>query len=72
MNQKASELRALSESDLREELEATHRELFNVRFRLATRQIANSTELSKARRKIARIETLLRERTLLAKLPQAE
>ncbi len=65
MNQKAEELRVLSDLDLRAELEATHKELFNTRFRLATRQLANSWQMVNARKKIARIKTVLRERELL-------
>ena len=64
MNQKASELRALSDEVLQEQLEASHRELFNVRFRLVTRQMANSSELTKVKHQIARIHTILREREL--------
>lgn len=56
------ELRALSTEELRRQLEETHRELFNLRFRLATRQLSNYSELPKAKKTIARIETLLRER----------
>lgn len=61
MNQKAEELRALSEKDLRDQLEAARRELFNLRFQVATHQTANSAELVKVRRKIARMLTVLRE-----------
>ena len=68
MNQKASELRALSEEVLQEQLEASHRELFNVRFRLVTRQMANSSELTKVKRQIARIHTILRERELASQI----
>ena len=64
MNQKALELRALSDEVLQEQLETSHRELFNVRFRLVTRQMANSSELTKVKRRIARIHTILREREL--------
>ncbi len=62
MNQKAEELRALSDTDLKGNLEATHRELFNIRLRLATRQMANNAELTKVRRQIARIHTIMWER----------
>lgn len=62
MNQKAEELRALNEDDLARQLEEAHRELFNLRFRLATRQMANTSELKKVRRNIARIMTIARER----------
>ena len=64
MNQKAEELRALSMEDLHKQLEDTHKELFTIRFRLATRQMANSSELSKVKRQIARIRTILREHEL--------
>lgn len=64
MNRQVEELRALSMVDLRAELEATHKELFTTRFRLATRQLANSWEMVKARKRIARIKTILREREL--------
>ena len=72
MNQKAAELRALTVNDLRDQLEATHRELFNLRFRLATRQLANSSEVKKVRRKIARFHTILRERALEAGISESE
>ena len=64
MNHQAEELRALPDGDLAHQLEETHKELFTLRFRLATRQMANSSELRKVRRKIARIMTLVREREL--------
>lgn len=62
MNQKAEELRALNEDDLARHLEDAHHELFNLRFRLATRQMANTSELKKVRRNIARIKTIAKER----------
>ena len=65
MNQKAEELRALSTEDLHIQLEASHKEMFTVRFRLVTRQMANSAEPSKVKKRIARIRTLLRERQFL-------
>ena len=62
MNQKAEELRALNDEDLARHLEDAHHELFNLRFRLATRQMANTSELKKVRRNIARIMTIAQER----------
>lgn len=62
MNQKAEELRALNDQDLARHLEEAHHELFNLRFRLATRQMANTSELKKVRRTIARIMTIAAER----------
>ena len=64
MNQKAEEIRALDDAELLRALEEAHHELFNLRFRLATRQQANTAELAKVRRKIARVMTIAREREL--------
>jgi large subunit ribosomal protein L29 len=55
------EIRNLTPEQLRKELENAQRELMNLRFRLATRQLANVSELRKVRKKIARIKTVLRE-----------
>ncbi len=59
---RAVEVRKLEPEDLEKQLEESRRELFNLRFRLATRQQANSSELGKARRAIARILTVMAER----------
>jgi large subunit ribosomal protein L29 len=45
-------------------LEEAQRELFNLRFRLATKQLTNHREVRRAKRRIARIKTVLREREL--------
>jgi large subunit ribosomal protein L29 len=58
------EVRSKNEEDLWKELEESYRELANLRFRWATRQISNVYELKKTRKKIARIKTVLREREL--------
>jgi len=61
---KASEVRALNNEELLTKLAEAHEELFNLRFRLATRQLENHREIPRAKKKIARIETILREREL--------
>lgn len=61
---KASEIRTLSSEELLTKLEEAHEELFNLRFRLATKQLGNHREIPKVKRRIARIETILREREL--------
>jgi large subunit ribosomal protein L29 len=61
---KVAEIRALSTDDLKKQLETAREELFNVRLRLATRQLTNHRELPRVKKKIARIETILREREL--------
>ena len=61
---KVDEFRALSPEDLAKQLEEAHQELFNLRFRLTTRQLVNHRELPKAKKKIARLKSILREREL--------
>ena len=61
---KIEEIRALSDADLKKRLEDAHQELFNLRFRLATRQLANHRELPKVRKRIARMNTIKQEREL--------
>ena len=58
------EFRELSTSDLTKQLEETHQELFNLRFRLATKQLVNHRELRRVKKKIARLKTILAEREL--------
>ena len=64
MAQEANQIRTLSDERLHEEEEGTQRELLNLRFRLSTRQLGNPNELRIAKRRLAQIKTVLRERTL--------
>jgi large subunit ribosomal protein L29 len=61
---KVDEIRALSSKDLVKQLEEAHQELFNLRFRLATRQLVNHREIPRVKRKIARLKTIIRENEL--------
>ncbi len=61
---KLDEIRALSSEELKKQLEATHQELFNLRFRLATKQLVNHREIRRVKKNIARMNTLAREREL--------
>jgi large subunit ribosomal protein L29 len=61
---KSDEIRALSNVDLSKELEAAFREVFNLRFRLATKQLTNHREIRNVKRNIARLRTIIREREL--------
>ena len=61
---KASEIRTLNNEELLTKLKEAHEELFNLRFRLATRQLGNHREIPIVKKRIARIETILREREL--------
>ena len=60
----AGELRELSNEDLADKLRQSKEELFNLRFQMATGQLANNRRLRTVRQEIARIYTVLREREL--------
>lgn len=61
---KVDEFRALSRDELLKQLQDAHQELFNLRFRLETRQLVNHREIPKVKKKIARLNTLIREKEL--------
>ncbi|MGD9117231.1 MAG: 50S ribosomal protein L29 [Dehalococcoidia bacterium] len=61
---KIEEIRGLANEELNKQLDEAHQELFNLRFRLETKQLVNHRELSRARKNIARIKTVIREREL--------
>jgi large subunit ribosomal protein L29 len=63
---KTADIRGLSEEDLQEQLEEAHRRLFSLRLQNETRQIANHRELPRAKRLVARLKTIRRERQLAA------
>jgi len=58
------EIRALSDQQLREELQKAYRELMTLRFRAATNQLPNTNLPRSVRKTIARLQTVLREREL--------
>ncbi len=64
------ELREMSDEDLLTDLEETHQALFNLRFQTVTRQLADVSQVGRARRRIARIKTLLTERDILAEVDE--
>lgn len=57
----ASEIRAKSAEDISKELEALHKEQFNLRMQNATGQLQRPSELRRVRRDIARIKTVVNE-----------
>ena len=59
---RARELRDLTDDDLQQKLADTRQELFNLRFQAATGALDNSARLRLAKREIARILTVQRER----------
>ena len=61
---RVDKIRALSTQELAKQLDDAYQELFNLRFRHATRQLANYSEIPKVRKKIAMMKTIMREREL--------
>jgi large subunit ribosomal protein L29 len=61
---KIKEIRDLSTEEMKKQLEESRQELFNLRFRLTTKQLVNHRELRRVKKNIARLNTLLTEREL--------
>lgn len=59
---KAEELRQLTDDELQDKGEELRKELFNLRFQLATAQIENPMRIGSVRKDIARVNTVMRER----------
>ena len=60
---KASELRGKNADDLKKELESLLRAQFGLRMQLATQQLGNTSQLKKVRRDIARVRTIMKEKS---------
>ena len=61
---KASELRTKSVDELNKELLDLLKAQFGLRMQLATQQLSNTSQMSKVRRDIARVRTLIREKAV--------
>jgi len=61
---KVDEIRDLRTEELAKQLEAAHQELFDLRFRLATKQLVNHRQVGEVKKRIARLKTIVREREL--------
>ena len=59
-------LKAKSAAELQEELVAAKKELFNLRFQNATNQLDNTSRIKVVRKNIARIQTVITEKSKLA------
>jgi large subunit ribosomal protein L29 len=59
---KASEIRDLSVEDLEKKNEELNKELFNLRFQLHTGHLENTDRVNQAKKDIARVKTVLREK----------
>tara|TARA_B110000240_G_C13058632_1_gene266510 strand:+ start:272 stop:508 length:237 start_codon:yes stop_codon:yes gene_type:complete len=67
-----SDVRELNDTELVKELSDQERALMNLRFRKATMQLTNTNELGNTRKAIARIKTVIRERSITLNLEAAE
>ena len=57
-----SEVRKLSDSDITEQINGIRRELFDLRFQQATRQLQNPHRFKEARRRLAQLLTVRQQR----------
>ena len=65
-NKYVEDLKAKTAAELNEELVAAKKELFNLRFQNATNQLDNPSRIKEVRRNIARIQTVITEKSKMA------
>ncbi len=63
INKYVEDLRTKSAAELNEELVAAKKELFNLRFQNATNQLDNTSRIKEVRKNIARIQTVITEKS---------
>ncbi|MBO4459394.1 MAG: 50S ribosomal protein L29 [Clostridiales bacterium] len=63
---KADEIRKMSTEELNKELASLKEELFKLRFRNATNQLENTSQINTVKKDIARVKTVIREQELKA------
>lgn len=61
---KASEIRELTETELRQKLGDARRELFNLRVQQSSGQLEKPSRMRAVKRDMARIETVIRQQAL--------
>ena len=61
---KISEIKNLTNEDLKNKLKDLKSELFNLRFQLAVNQLENPMRIKAVKKDIARVQTVLRENEL--------
>jgi large subunit ribosomal protein L29 len=62
-NKYLEDLRAKSGTELASDLTAAKKELFNLRFQNATNQLDNTSRIGEVRKNIARIQTVITEKS---------
>ena len=63
INAFVEDLKTKSAAELNEESVAAKKELFNLRFQNATNQLDNTSRIKEVRRNIARIQTIITEKS---------
>ena len=63
INKYVEDLKAKTSAELNEELVAAKKELFNLRFQNATNQLDNTSRIKEVRKNIARIQTVITEKS---------
>ena len=63
VNKYVEDLRTKSVVELNDELVAAKKELFNLRFQNATNQLDNTSRIKEVRKNIARIQTIIVEKS---------
>ena len=66
---KSAEYRGMSAEHLELALKEEIKNLFHLRFQSATERLETPSEIKRAKKEVARIETILRERVLAAEKP---
>ena len=66
INKYVEDLKAKSAAELNDELVAAKKELFNLRFQNATNQLENTSRIKEVRKNIARIQTIITEKSKVA------
>ncbi len=61
---RVDEIRVLNSEELVRQLEEAHKELFELRFKVTTRQLVNHREIRRVKKTIARLKTVMKEREL--------
>lgn len=69
---KTSEYREMSDEQLALSLRDVTKNLFHLRFQSATERLETPSEIRKAKREVARIKTIQRERERAAQKPDAK
>lgn len=69
---RAAEIREMSNNEIEERLEESREELWNYRFKHATNQLENTSQIGNVRKVVARLQTVLREREIWAEYEAAQ